>query len=67
MGRHGEDRSTSGALKAPDGETTQANPNVMGVASQRAAAVTGRFVGELETQGEDKSQDELDEGFAIAE
>jgi hypothetical protein len=39
----------------------------MGVASQGTAAVTGRFVMELETQGEDESQDKLDEGFAIAE
>jgi hypothetical protein len=39
----------------------------MGVASQRAAAITGRLVAELETQGKDKSQDELDKGSAIAE
>jgi len=40
---------------------------IMGVASQRAAAVTGRFVGQLKAHGEDKSQDELDERLGIAQ
>jgi hypothetical protein len=39
----------------------------MGVAGDRAPTVTGRFVMELKAQGEDESQDELDECFAIVE
>ncbi len=39
----------------------------MGVARQRAAAVTGRFVGELKPEREDEGQDELDERLAIAQ
>jgi len=66
VGQHREYRSASGALNAPDGEAAEANAGIMGVASQRAA-VTGRFMGELKTQGEEESQDELDEGFASAE
>jgi hypothetical protein len=37
----------------------------MGVASQTTATVTGRFVGELKAQGEDKGEDELDKRLAI--
>jgi hypothetical protein len=67
MRQNREDRPASGALNAPDGEAAETNTGIMGVASQRAAAITGRFVVELETQREDESQDELDEGSAIAE
>jgi hypothetical protein len=50
MRQNREYRLASGALNAPDGETTEANASIMGVASEGAAAVTGRFVGELETR-----------------
>jgi hypothetical protein len=39
----------------------------MGMASERAAAVTGRFVVELKAQREDKGQDQLDERLGIAQ
>ena len=67
MGQHGKYRSASGALNAPNGEATEANASIMGVASQRAAAITGRFVMELETDGEDEGQHELDEHLASAQ
>jgi len=39
----------------------------MGVACQATAAPTGRFVGKLEAEREDKGQDKLDKRFAIAD
>ena len=65
MRQHGKDRLASRALNAPDGETAEANPDIMGVAGQTATAVTGRFVVELKAQREDEGQDELDERLAI--
>ena len=63
----GEDRLAGGALDAPDGETTQADPGVMGVAREAPAAATGRLVEELKAKGEDERQDELDKRLAIAQ
>lgn len=67
MRQHGKDRPASGARNAPDGETAQTHSHIMRVASQRAVAITGRFVMKLETDGEDKGQHELDERLAIAQ
>src|SRR5215510_4276611 len=39
----------------------------MGVAGQRAAARTGRLVGELKAQGKDEGEDKLDKRLAIAD
>jgi hypothetical protein len=39
----------------------------MGVASQPTAAITGRFVGELQPEREDEGQDKLDACLAIVE
>ena len=66
MRQHDKDSPASGALNAPDGEAAEANPGIMGVARQRAAAVTGRFVSDLKPEREDAGQDELDKCFAIA-
>jgi hypothetical protein len=66
MGQHGEDRLASRALHAPDGETAKPHAGIMGVAGQRATAVTGRLVCELEAKGEEKGQDTLDERLGIA-
>ena len=67
MGQDGEHRFTSGALNAPNSETAEANASIMGVASQRTAAVTGRLVGELKPQGKDEGQDKLNERLAITQ
>src|SRR4029450_11840395 len=56
----------SGALNAPNSETAEPHAGIMGVASHRAAAVTGRLVFELEADGEDEGEDELDERLGIA-
>ena len=66
MRQYGENGFTPRALDAPNGETTEPDTGVMRVAGQ-TDAFTGGFVCELKTQGEDESQDELDECFAIAE
>jgi hypothetical protein len=62
-----KDGLTRRTLNAPDGETAEANAGIMGVTSQRATAVTGRFVVELQAQREDEGQDKLNECFAICE
>jgi hypothetical protein len=66
MRQHGEHRFTACTLDAPDGETAKPNAGIVGVASQKAAAGTGRCVVELKANGEDEGEDELDERFAIA-
>src|SRR5262249_48777603 len=60
-------RLARGTLDAPDGEAAQAKPGIMGVAGQTAAAATGGLVGQLETDREDKGEDELNEGRAVAD
>src|SRR6266853_893771 len=60
--KHGSARR---ALYPPDGEPTQADTERMRVAGQTPAPATGRRVGELKAQGQDKSEDELDKCFAI--
>ena len=39
----------------------------MGVAGQRAAARTGRLVGELKARGKDEGEDKFDKRLAIAD
>jgi hypothetical protein len=65
MGQHGKHGLTVRALNAPDGETAEPNSDIMGVTGQTPAAVTGRFVDELKTQGEDEGEDKLDKRLAI--
>jgi len=62
----GEDRLAGGALDAPDGEPTQTDPRVMGVAREAPAAMTGRLVEELKAKGQEESQHQLDKDLAIA-
>ena len=66
VGQHGKNRLASRALHAPDGEATEPNAGIMGVASQTTTAVTGRFMGQLEADGEDEGQDKLDERLGVA-
>ena len=67
MGQDGEHRFARRALNAPDGETAQADPRIMGVASQTAAVGAGRFVQKLKPKREEKGEDELDKRLAIIE
>ena len=57
MGQHGEDGLASCTLNAPHGESAESHSGIMGVAGQRAAAVTGRFMVELKADGEDEGED----------
>jgi hypothetical protein len=66
MGQYSEDRLTACALNAPDGEPTQANASIVGMAGQRVPSA-GRCVVELKAQGEDEGQDELDERLGVVE
>ena len=62
-----EDGSTRGALEAPDGEPTQPDTDVMRVAGQAPTATTGRLVGKLKAQSEEKGQHTFDKGLAISQ
>ncbi len=62
-----EYRLTRGALDAPDGETTQPDTGIMGVARQAPALITGRFVLQLEAEGQKEGEDTLEKRLAIAE
>ena len=53
MGEDREHRVTRGAPEPPDGETTQADTDVMRVAGQAATIATRRLVGELKADGQD--------------
>jgi len=61
-----EHRSARHTLETPDGETTQADTGVMGVARQAPAAATGRLVCELKAEGHDEGEDTFEERLAIA-
>ena len=63
---HREHRFTRGALDTPDGETTQTDPSVMGVARQAPATTTGRAMGELKDKGHDEGKDTFEECLPIA-
>ena len=65
MWQDGEDRLAGGALDAPDGQPTQADSGVMGMAREAPAAATGALVGELKPKREDERQDELDKRLAV--
>jgi hypothetical protein len=66
VGEHGEYRATRRALETPDGEPTQADPDVMRVARQASAPVTCRLVCELKAEGQEKGEDAFDKRLAIA-
>jgi hypothetical protein len=60
-----EHRFARGALDAPDEDSTQTDARIMRVPRQAPTAATGRLVGELKAQGQDKGEDELDKRLAI--
>jgi len=67
MGQHGKNSLTSRALNAPDGKPLQTDAHIMGVASQTTAAVTGRFVVELQADGEDEGEDKLNKRCGVVQ
>ena len=54
-----------GALDTPDGETTEPDTHIMGVACETPASATGGHMFELKAKGEDKGKDTLDKRLAI--
>src|SRR4029453_17830567 len=62
-----EDCSARGALKPPDGDPTQTDPHIMGVARQAPAPATGGFVFQLKAEGYDEGEDTFQECLAITQ
>ena len=60
-----EDRSTCGALDPPDGDPTQPDTDIMGVACQTPAAATRRLVFQLKAKGQEEGAHELEKRLAI--
>jgi hypothetical protein len=54
------------ALYPPDGHPTQTDTDIMRMPRQASTAVTGRLVFQLEAEGEEKSEHELEKRLAIA-
>jgi hypothetical protein len=62
-----EDRSARGALDPPDGDPTQTDTHIMGVARQAPAPATGGFVFQLKAEGHDEGEDTFEERLAIVQ
>jgi hypothetical protein len=61
-----EDGFARGTLDTPDGEPTEADTGVMGVACEAATATTGRLVCQLKAKGEEKGEDAFEKRLAVA-
>jgi hypothetical protein len=61
-----EHRFACGALDTPDGETTQPDADIMGVARQAPPAATGRLVLELKAKRQNEGEDTLEKRLPIA-
>jgi len=55
------------ALYPPDGDSTQPDPGIMGVARETPTAATRSLVCELKAQGEEKGHHTFDKGLAISQ
>jgi hypothetical protein len=62
-----EDRFTRRTLEASDGEPTQTDTQVMGVADQTPAPTTGGLMLQLQAKGEEKGEHTFDKRLAVAE
>ena len=63
----GEHRFAGGALDTPDGETTQPDTGIMGVAGQAPAPAAAGLVDELKANREEKGEDELDKRLGVTQ
>ena len=63
----GKHRFTCGALDTPDGETTQPDTGIVGVAGQAPALAAAGLVEELEAKRKDEGEDELDKRLGVVE
>jgi hypothetical protein len=55
-----------GTLDTPDGESTEPDTGIMGVARQASAPATSGFMFQLKTEGHDEGQDTFEKRLAIA-
>ena len=67
MGQHGKHGLTIRALNAPDGETTQPDTGIVGVAGQAPALAAAGLVEELKAEREEKRAHELDKRLGVTE
>jgi len=65
VGEDREHRSACGALDPPDGEPTQPETGIVGVASQAPALAAAGLVEELKAEREEKREHELDKRLGI--
>jgi hypothetical protein len=66
VGQDGEHRTTRGALETPDGDAPETDTHIMRVTRQAPAAVTGRLVLELKSDGQDERHHQCNKGLAVA-
>ena len=66
VGQDGAHGSARGAREPPDGEPTQPDTGLMGVACKTPATAPSGLVFELKAEGEEKSAHEFYKGLAIA-
>ena len=64
--QHREDRFAPRALDTPDGEPTQPETGIVGVAGQAPALAAAGLVGELKANREDTGKHAFDKRLAIA-
>ena len=60
-----EHRFARRTLDTPDGDPTQADAHIMGVARQAPASATGRLMCELKAEGQDEGQHTFEKRLAI--
>ena len=65
MGEDRKDRFARRALYPPDSDSAQADTDIMGVAGQAPASLTGRLVFQLQAKGEEKGEHTFDKRLAI--
>src|SRR4029450_4463382 len=65
VGGDRQPRSACGALDTPDGETTQPETGIVGVARQAPALAAAGLVEELKAEREEKREHELDKRLGI--
>ena len=66
VGQDGEHHFAPRTLETPDGDPTQADTDIMGVACQAPTALTSCLVCELKAKGQDKSHHQFNKGLAVA-
>src|SRR4029450_1393451 len=61
----GEHRLTGGALAPPDGDSTQPDTGIVGVAGQAPTLAAAGLVEELKAESEEKREHELDKRLGV--